>query len=405
MRKTLLLVTLQGRWALKYALLALALLLTVSWIAPVAFRMARTGPPDNGLPFGPYGGAPPAAEGFLRVAERGCPPDFPQTLAHANGPFRCDTALQCANSSGWPLAARDLARFCGPGLVAYLYMAPESVQGCQENFSWQNMEGTRERPLWVSMKAEAVPQSQAEAEALRAIGVKPKEITWSGLDKVLQDAGYIEARQYVGSSWGVSGMRQFLAARQFMNILPAHSFLEIGCGALNAGQFFIDYFDADKYVCVEPNEVLHRQSAAATASIGKNVTTKQARFVTRDDFDPRPTVGEHAKFDRVWSHSVLSHAADWQLMQYFEVIAAVLVPKTGIAMASIRFSDGNGNPEMPSHYSSWVYPSVSYFSFNEARCMARRVGLQLTLAPDTRLFMTEVVPAEFHDWVRMERVE
>lgn len=398
LRKWLLLVALQRKRVVKYALLALALFLTILWIAPVEFRMTKSRASND---FGPYDTAASAAADLLHHQ---CPPDFPLSFNNANGPFRCNAALNCIDSQGWPAKAQGLLKFCRKELVAYIHEVPETAEDCQLNATWQHKKGARSDPLWVQMKAEAVLVSKAEAEALRAIGAKPRDITWSGQDKALQNAGYIEARHYVGSSWVISGWRQFQAAQKFMDILPKHHFLEIGCGALNAGQFFIDYFDTDRYVCVEPNEVLHKQSAAATPWIGKNITSKRAHFVTRDDFDPRPAMGQAVHFDRMWSHSVLSHAADWQLMQYFEVVAAVLVPKTGIAMASIRFSDFNGNAEMPSHYSGWVYPSVSYFSFSEIRCMARKVGLELTLVPETRLFMTEIVPGEFHDWVRMQRI-
>jgi len=173
---------------------------------------------------------------------------------------------------------------------------------------------------------------------------------------------------------------------------------------MNAGQFFMHFLQADRYVCVEPNSVLHVKSAEASPLLQQNMSTKWPRMVSRSDFDPRPAIKPGRLFNRTWSHSVLSHAADWQLMQYFEVMAAVLEPSSGIGMASIRFSLGNGEAEWASHEAAWVYPSVSYFDFGEARCMAKRAGLDLELLPEARLFMTEVVPNEYHDWIRMKRL-
>lgn len=228
---------------------------------------------------------------------------------------------------------------------------------------------------------------------------------WSGgNDAHLRNAEAKEARDYVASTWGRSGWRQFEIARRFLNLTAGHDFLEIGCGAMNAGQFFLHFLQADRYVCVEPNSVLHVKSAEASPSLQQNISAKRPQMVARDDFDPRPAMKAGRFFNRTWSHSILSHAADWQLMQYFEVMAAVLEPSSGIGMASIRFSLGNGEAEWASHEAAWVYPSVSYFDFGEARCMAKRAGLELELLPEARLFMTEVVPNEYHDWIRMKRL-
>merc|ERR1712194_483058 len=143
--------------------------------------------------------------------------------------------------------------------------------------------------------------------------------------------GHDRARQYVGSAWGISGMRQLETARKWMGLKPGYDFLEIGCGALNAGQFFMHELAVGKYTCVEPNAILHEQSIAESDTLRGNMSSQQPRLIIRDDFDPRLDIQPGFKFDRTWSHSVLSHAADWQLMQYFEVMAAVLKPSTGVA--------------------------------------------------------------------------
>jgi len=280
--------------------------------------------------------------------------------------------------------------------ITYQYKEKKPVD-CQSFPWWERLREIHEGPLWLQLKnaAESTRRKEDEDESWTA---------WSGgNDAQLKDAGAKEVRDYVGSAWGRSGWRQLETARRFLDLQHGHDFLEIGCGAMNAGQFFLHFLHADKYVCVEPNSVLHVKSAEASLSIRQNVSAKRPQMVARDDFDPRPAIKAGRFFNRTWSHSVLSHAADWQLMQYFEVMAAVLEPSSGIGMASIHFSMGNGQAGWASHEAAWVYPSVSYFDFGEARCMAKRVGLELELLPEARLFMTEVVPNEYHDWIRMKR--
>mmetsp|Transcript_2087 Transcript_2087/g.4683 ORF Transcript_2087/g.4683 Transcript_2087/m.4683 type:complete len:487 (+) Transcript_2087:74-1534(+) len=294
----------------------------------------------------------------------------------------CSSSLNCR---GDPVSSTKEYECCGGDSVgmpiAYYYNG--SLVQCQ-NYSWWRLLENASTPLWTTMK---------KAAQQAAPGV------WAGNESRLASADAAAARKYVGSAWGRSGWRQFQTAKRFLELQSEHQFLEIGCGAMNAGQFFMNYLSLGKYVCVEPNAMLHKLSMSASETLQRDNATKLPLLIARDDFDPRQDT--QRKFDRSWSHSILSHAADWQLMQYFEVMASVLKPTTGVGLASIRFSDATGSPEMATHDTSWVYPGVSYFEFPEAKCMAQRAGLDISLAPEVRLFMTEVVPAEHHDWIRM----
>lgn len=295
----------------------------------------------------------------------------------------------------------------------YRYTPPKGGPLPCSNYSWWGMLRNASRPLWQIMKAAAEASSRADDAAMLAEGwllnssqlaARESIRVWAGSDAELAGADVHKARRYVGSAWGRSGQRQAEAARRFLDLRPGHDFLEVGCGALNAGQFFLQFLADARYVCVEPNTVLHEESIAASPELKASIESKQPLLIARDDFDPRPGLKAERRFDRSWSHSVLSHAADWQLMQYFEVMKAVLNPSTGVGMASIRFSDAGGQAEWPSHDAHWIYPGVSYFDFGEAKCMAERAGLELTLVPEARLFMIEVVPAEHHDWIRMQHL-
>lgn len=99
--------------------------------------------------------------------------------------------------------------------------------------------------------------------------------------------------------------------------------LEIGCSNLHAGIPLIQFLEKGHYVGIDPNKWL-RQSTLKNRKVRELVKEKQARFLVRDDFDARKL---GIKFDFVLSHSVLSHAAHWQLEQYLANAAKVLAPE------------------------------------------------------------------------------
>src|ERR1700686_3819341 len=93
------------------------------------------------------------------------------------------------------------------------------------------------------------------------------------------------------------------------------------------------------------------------------VKKKRARFLSVEDFDASQL---RIQFDFVFSHSVLSHCAHWQLEVFLKNICKVLAPD-GRILASIRLSEGNphgstGTPDgQDSRDATWQYPGVSWF--------------------------------------------
>src|SRR5579863_2165441 len=119
-----------------------------------------------------------------------------------------------------------------------------------------------------------------------------------------------EADRYVATD-KVSGQLQFeLVKRE--GCKRDSKLLEIGCGNLHGAVPLIEYLQEGNYVGIDPNEWL-RKAAMQDPYVRQLCKKKRARFLSVDDFDASEL---RVKFDFVFSHSVLSHCANWQLESF-----------------------------------------------------------------------------------------
>jgi cyclopropane fatty-acyl-phospholipid synthase-like methyltransferase len=212
-----------------------------------------------------------------------------------------------------------------------------------------------------------------------------------------------EAQDYVGTI-EISGQLQLELLKK-EGCVPESKVLEIGCGCLHLGVPLIEYLDAGNYVGIDPNEWL-AASALEDPIVQQLVTDKQARLIhTIRDFN----VSELGiKFDYIFSHSVLSHCAHWQLEQFIRNTRKVLVRPTGKILASIRLAAGNmygstgTHDQNDSHHNTWQYPGISWFSFATVREQANIYGLDVVMLPEYTEFYTQTRPGEYHDWIVFE---
>ena len=212
-----------------------------------------------------------------------------------------------------------------------------------------------------------------------------------------------EPQRYVRSD-RVSGQWQFeLLKRE--GCKPFSKVLEIGCGCLHLGIPLLGYLEEGNYVGVDPNEWL-RNSAMKDEKVAALVQDKKAVFLSVDDFDAG-SLGR--TFDLVFSHSVLSHAANWQLETYLRNTSKVLAPG-GKILASIALAEGNpyGNPGSPDKQDSnddeWVYPGSSFFTLATIGRTAAKVGLAVTNVQEYTAFVAAIQPDHCHDWLVFQRI-
>jgi cyclopropane fatty-acyl-phospholipid synthase-like methyltransferase len=234
-------------------------------------------------------------------------------------------------------------------------------------------------------------------DELTGVALFFKKQTNSIIRRVTGKRTYYDAQRFVATD-EVSGRAQ--AEILFAEGATADSHvLEVGCGCLSAGLVLIERLNADRYVGIEPNDwlvdaSLRRKDARAIAE------PKRPVFVANLDFDASST---GRTFDFVLSHSILSHAAHWQLPRFLKNVGACLAPG-GKIFASLILAEGNpygskgavdGKDSMDQE---WVYPGVSYFTKDTVAREASEAGLEAILRHDITDRHTKVRPLETHDW-------
>lgn len=219
---------------------------------------------------------------------------------------------------------------------------------------------------------------------------------------------FIEAQNYVGNpgeNYFIVGLLQ-LEMLRMNGCIPDSNVLEIGCGALVAGRPVMQFLNANRYVGIEPNTWLLDAVNEGLPDTKRLIAEKLPIFLDNLDFDASKT---GRKFDYVFSHSILSHAATHQLSQFFKAIRKSIAPH-GVVLASIRFFDDNNQLMGDSNDQEWQYPgvtasAVSFFSWETVQRVAGECGFAVEWRKDYREFFTKFAPSNYHDWIRLQPLQ
>lgn len=194
---------------------------------------------------------------------------------------------------------------------------------------------------------------------------------------------FLDAQLYTGCSseaYEIVGSNQ-LGFLKLEGCSPDSVVAEIGCGCLCAGHKIIEYLNSGNYIGVDPNSWLIDAALEAKPEL----RSKNPRFFFNDDFSLPKSV------DYIISHSILSHAAHWQLPLFFKSLRQSMQPQARI-VASIRLDKKDSMDE------TWQYPGVSYFRWETVEAVALECGLSAVRRDDFRTMMMEKAPAHHHDW-------
>ncbi len=147
----------------------------------------------------------------------------------------------------------------------------------------------------------------------------------------------------------------FMGATQFrllttLGLRENHSLLDVGCGSLRAGRFFISYLQSGNYYGIEPNHWLIKDAVENQIGVDQ-IRIKQPKFDFNTDFNVG-IFGE--KFDFVVAQSIFSHTGLDLLSKALSNFKTV-IKEDGII--AVTFIHGQND----SKDKGWIYPEcVSY---------------------------------------------
>lgn len=230
-----------------------------------------------------------------------------------------------------------------------------------------------------------------------------KELNLLKLRSAMQVQHKIETQRYVGTT--IESARVQFSLLKLMNLRRNAKVLEVGCGALHAAEHVVPFLKRGNYVGIDPNDWL-REPRLKSIRWRILLLLKRPRFLSNSTFSAMST---GITFDYVLSHSVLSHAANFQLEMFLKNISPIL-KSGGFILASIRLADGNqfgslGSPDKRNTNSqTWVYPGVTYFEFSTVQYLAEKWGYHCEIVPEFTAIMVNVRPEEFHDWLIFKKL-
>lgn len=167
----------------------------------------------------------------------------------------------------------------------------------------------------------------------------------------------------------------FMGASQFrllctLGLRAGHDLLDVGCGSLRGGRFFISYLDEGRYCGIEPNEWLIRE--AIEHQVGNDLLRiKKPRFDYNSDF-ATDVFGQ--PFDFIIAQSIFSHAGRDLIARALGNFRTSLKPAGIIAATFVeaaRDYEGSG----------WVYPGCVTYLPSTVEGFAKEAGLSIVRIP------------------------
>lgn len=200
------------------------------------------------------------------------------------------------------------------------------------------------------------------------------------------------AKAYTGvpEYWGISGKAQ-LDFLKNEGLRQDHYILEVGCGSLNAAVPIIEYMHMGHYTGIEPEKWLVEKTIHLCDG------GKFPNFIFNKHFDLEK-LGNANKFDYVISHSVFSHAPEWQIIQCLYNIKPFLGDRCKLYF-SLRLA------EQDSDDIEWKdHPGNTFFTEKTIVNIANKLGYSATLRLDIKDFFIQKVPPDIHDWIQFSKI-
>jgi SAM-dependent methyltransferase len=179
-------------------------------------------------------------------------------------------------------------------------------------------------------------------------------------------------RQYVGPrrAWRSKGALQFMLCTS-LGIQPHHDFLDIGCGSLRAGRWFIPYLNRGKYHGLEP--MVEAVDLGLEQEVGRRFAeTKRPVFWHNDTFSLDGSFSR--QFDMMLCHAVMIHIAKPDLERLFDMVRKYLKPK-GLFIGNYQVGKDDFKKQVA------TYPEIARYRKSTIRLLLMQRDLGYTELP------------------------
>ncbi len=182
-------------------------------------------------------------------------------------------------------------------------------------------------------------------------------------------------RGLVGGMWDEVGRLQFdyLVSQ---GLRPEHRLLDVGCGCLRAGVYFIPYLADGHYYGIDKNESL-LEAGRRVEMVDSGLASRQVHLLCRDDFD---CSGFGQRFNVAIAQSVFTHLPWNSILRCLVEIQAVLAPDGKFYATFFEDTDGSHKTSVMEHDPGGIvtHPDNDpyHYEFSVFEDLARRAGLE-----------------------------
>lgn len=171
-------------------------------------------------------------------------------------------------------------------------------------------------------------------------------------------------RAAAGDAYDVGGAMQFNLMTS-LGLREHHYLLDIGCGSLRAGRFFIPYLLPGRYYGIDPMEWM--VEAGIECEVGEDLIRIKRPTLSNDD-QLNLTVFKQ-DFDFILAQSVLTHFTRPMLDKCLEEAAAVMRKPMSIFAASVVLGDEDCK------FTEWTMVHAGHYTWDTLDAVARANGL------------------------------
>ncbi len=152
----------------------------------------------------------------------------------------------------------------------------------------------------------------------------------------------------------------------YLGLRETHSMLDIGCGSLRGGRFFIIYLLPGRYFGIEPEKWALKEGIEN--ELGNEIIQLKRPLFNHNSEFKLDVFGK--KFDFILAQSIFSHAPERMVLQCLSEAKKVMKSTTTFVANFVRSNKDVGTK------GNWVYPGCVAYTFKTIRSLLAEQNLK-----------------------------